>query len=84
MRFGKFIAQTVFGSWIIKALIAGLTQYLIIIMDPDQILWSWQSLKSLGIAISISVVPIIINYLNKFYLNYGPSKTEEIIKKEGE
>lgn len=84
MNIGKFISQTPVGSWIKLALAALLSQYLIIIMDANQHLWSYDSLRAIGIAVSVQVVPVVINWLNKQDPRYGKGKTTEIVDIESD
>lgn len=79
----KHFLNTVAGSWLKVGLSAILGQYLVIISDPAQTLYSWDTLKAFGIVGSVAVVPIIINWLNPNDPRYGnqSKKNSEIVDK---
>lgn len=77
----KVFLNTPFGSWTKIFLSAVLTQYIVIISTPELVLWSWESLRNLGIAGSIATAPVILNWLNPNDPRYGRNKNTEIIDK---
>lgn len=59
------------GSWLKIFTAAALTQYLVVLMDPDQTVLCMQTLKEIGVAGAVSVLPVVINWLNEADPRYG-------------
>lgn len=78
----SFFLNTPFGSWLKMFLAAALSQYLIVLTDPNQTVLSWQTLQNIGIAGGVVVLPVIINWLNKADPRYGKNKTTEVVEKD--
>ncbi len=77
----KFL-NTPFASWLKVAISAILGYSLVVINDPEQIFFSFETLKGMGIVCSTAVFPMIINYLNQADPRYGKHKPVEIVDKE--
>lgn len=77
----KFL-NTPFASWLKVATSAILGYSLVVINDPGQIFFSYETLKGLGIVCSTAVFPMIINYLNQADPRYGRHKETEIVEKD--
>lgn len=63
--------NTPWGSFFKVFLSAVLGQYMIVLTDPNQTLFCWQTLQNIGVVGATAVVPIIINYLNSADPRYG-------------
>lgn len=77
----KPFLNTIMGSWVKMFISFALGQITIILLDKDQTLFSYESLKSIMIAGLVPVLPIIINYLNPNDPRYGKNKQTEITEK---
>lgn len=73
--------NTPIGSWLKIFLSAVLGQYLIVLTDPNQSIFCWQTLQNIGVAGGVAVIPVIINWLNKADPRYGRNKTTEVTEK---
>jgi hypothetical protein len=71
----KFL-NTPLGSWLKVGLSAFLGQIMVILTDPAQTLFCWQTAQNLGIIFATAVIPLIINWLNAADPRYGKNKQQ--------
>lgn len=77
----KFL-NTPFASWLKVAISAILGYSLVVISEPDQIFFSLETLKGIGVVSATAVFPMIINFLNQADPRYGKGKPVEIAEKK--